>query len=105
MNDHSLFVNSSEGSFATLLVYKDDKILVGNDKEEIDRVKQALNKTFKFNDLGDVRYFLGLEVARSKQVIMMNQRKHALELLRNARLWAYKLAITPIGNLVNCLLL
>jgi len=36
MNDHFLFINSSEESFTTLLVYVDDIILVGNDKEEID---------------------------------------------------------------------
>ena len=35
MNDHSLFINSSEGSFTALLVYVDDVILAGNDKEEI----------------------------------------------------------------------
>jgi len=34
-NDHSLFINSSEGSFTTLLVYVDEIILAGNDKEEI----------------------------------------------------------------------
>ena len=65
MNDYSLFINSSEGSFTTLLVYVDDIILVGNDKEEIDQVKEALNKTFKIKDLSDLRYFLGFEVARS----------------------------------------
>jgi len=36
MNDYFLFINSSEGSFTTLLVYVDDKILAGNDEEEID---------------------------------------------------------------------
>ena len=36
MNDHSLFINSSEGSFTILLIYMDDIILAGNDKEEID---------------------------------------------------------------------
>jgi len=46
MNDYSLFINSSEGSFTALLVYVDDIILAENDKEEIDRVKEALNKTF-----------------------------------------------------------
>jgi len=61
MNDYSLFINSSEGSFTALLVYVDDIILAGNDKEEIDRVKEALNKTFKIKDLGDLRYFLGLK--------------------------------------------
>jgi len=44
--------------------------LAGNDKEEID--KQALNNTFKIKDLGDLRYFLSLEVARSKKGIMEN---------------------------------
>ena len=67
MNDYSLFINSYEESFTTLLVYVDDIILVGNDKKEIDRVKEALNKTFKIKDLGDLRYFLGIEVARSKK--------------------------------------
>jgi len=35
MNDYSLFINSSEGSFTTLFVYVDDIILARNDKEEI----------------------------------------------------------------------
>jgi len=30
MNDHSLYINSSEESFTTLLAYMDDIILVGN---------------------------------------------------------------------------
>jgi len=50
MNDYSLFINSSEGSFTTLLVYVDDIILAGNDKEEIERVKEGLNNTFKIKD-------------------------------------------------------
>jgi len=78
MNDHSLFINSSERSFTTILMYVDDIILAGNDKEEIDRIKQALTKTFKIKDLGDLRYFLGLDVAKSKKGIMMNQSKYAL---------------------------
>jgi len=74
MNDYSLFINSSKGSFTTLLVYVDDIILAENDKEEIDRVKEALNKTFKIKDLGDLRCFLSFEVARSKKGIMMNKK-------------------------------
>jgi len=101
MNDYSLFINSSEGSFTTLLVYVDDIILAGNDKEEIDRVKEALNKTFKIKDLGNLTYFLGFEVARSKKGIMMNQRKYALELLKDIGLLACKPTVTPMDNLVK----
>ena len=103
MNDCSLFINSSKGSFIALLVYVDDIILIGNDKEEIERVKETLNKTFKIKikDLGDLRYFLGFEVARSKKGIMMNQRKYSLELLIDVGLLACKPVITPLDNIVK----
>jgi len=79
----------------------DDIILARNDKEEIEQVKEALNKTFKIKDLGNLRYFLGFEVARSKKGMMMNQRKYALELLTDAYLLACKPAVTPMDNLVK----
>ena len=101
MNDYSLFINYSKWSFTTLLMYVDDIILARNDKEEIDRVKEALNKTFKIKDLSDLRYFLGFEVARSKKGIMINKRKYALQLLKDAGLLACKPAVTPMDNLVK----
>ena len=60
-----------------------------------------MNKTFKIKDLSDLRYFIGLEVTRSKKGIMMNQRKYTLELLTNANLLACKPAVTPMDNLVK----
>jgi len=85
-----------------IILAVNDIILAGNDKEEIVGIKEALNKTLKIKDLGDLRYFLGLEVARSKKGIMINQRKYALELLTDVGyLLACKPVITPIDNLVK----
>jgi len=97
MNNHYVFINSSEGSLTLLLGYVDDIILAENDKEEIDIIKQALNQTFKIKDLEDLRYFLGLEIA-SKKGIMMNKRKYTLELLTYVGLLACKPTLTPIDN-------
>lgn len=46
-----------------LLVYVDDLILTGNDELAITSFISRLNREFAIKDLGDLNYFLGLEVA------------------------------------------
>jgi hypothetical protein len=65
-SDHSLFIKSTASSFTLLLVYVDDVIIAGNSVSEIQSMKTALHHTFKIKDLGQLKYFLGLEVAHSK---------------------------------------
>ncbi|KAK2413561.1 putative mitochondrial protein [Trifolium repens] len=94
-SDFSLFTKFNESSFTALLVYVDDIVLAGNDISEIQNVKSFLNDRFKIKDLGPLRYFLGLEVARSKQGILLNQRKYTLELLEDSGNLAAKSSLTP----------
>ena len=56
-----------------MIVYVDDIILTGDDIEEMSRLKNALAKEFEIKDLGQLRYFLGMEVARSKKGIVISQ--------------------------------
>ncbi|XP_050891128.1 uncharacterized mitochondrial protein AtMg00810-like [Lathyrus oleraceus] len=93
--DHSLFTKLHNSHFTALLVYVDDIVLTGDDLQEIHSVKRFLDSTFKIKDLGKLKYFLGLEVARSTQGIFLNQRKYALELLEDSGLLATKPSPTP----------
>ncbi|KAH9686538.1 reverse transcriptase Ty1/copia-type domain-containing protein [Citrus sinensis] len=43
-----------------------------------------LQAQFHIKDLGTLKYFLGIEVARSKQGIFLNQRKYALDILQDS---------------------
>ena len=52
-------------------------------------------------DLGDLKYFLGLEIARSDKGISMCQRKYTLEVLSNAVLLGCKPAKTPMEQNVR----
>jgi hypothetical protein len=42
----------------------DDIIITGDDEMEIARLKKCLSQAFEVKDLGNLKYFLGIEVAR-----------------------------------------
>ena len=63
--DYSLFTRQKGHCFMVLLVYVDDVLIACNDKEEVHHFKVLLDQKFKLKDLGDLRHFLGLEIARS----------------------------------------
>ena len=73
--DYSLFTYTKGSSFTVLLVYVDDILLTGNDPDCINALKLLLDTKFGLKDLGSLKYFLGLEVARSNKGISLNQRK------------------------------
>lgn len=59
----------------------DDLVLASNDLHEIDHIKALLDQKFSIKDLGELKYFLGSEVARSSKDILLYQRKYSLDLL------------------------
>ncbi|KAE8696688.1 hypothetical protein F3Y22_tig00110652pilonHSYRG00101 [Hibiscus syriacus] len=58
-----------------LLIYVGDLLISGKDSCLINDLKSLLNKKFKMKDLGELKYFWGFEVMRSKEGILINQRK------------------------------
>lgn len=80
--DYTLFVKNHQGKFTVILVYVDDMVVAGNDKEEIQSVTKFLSTRFHMKDLGELRYFLGIEVDRTKEGIFLCQKKYTLDLLK-----------------------
>ena len=77
-------------------MYVDDIIVIGNDEKEKNTLKQCLAKEFEIKDLGKFKYFLGIEVAQSKQDIFIPQQKFVVDLLRETGITASKPVVTPI---------
>lgn len=73
--------HSDDGKIAILIVYVDDIILTRDNVTEMDRLKKSLDLEFEIKDLGSLRYFLRMEVARSKRGLVVSQRKYILDLL------------------------
>ncbi|KAG8494583.1 hypothetical protein CXB51_012012 [Gossypium anomalum] len=94
--DYSLFTKRQGGKVVLLLIYVDDLVITGNDEFLIKELKGILNQNFKMKDLGELKYFLGLEILRSKDGIFLNQRKYALELIADSGIGGAKSATTPL---------
>ena len=79
--DHSLYVNENDIGIVAITIYVDDLIIVGDSAIEIDHVKGLLKQEFEMKDLGDLRYFLGIEIIRTLEGIWLSQRQYALDML------------------------
>ncbi|XP_021758565.1 uncharacterized protein LOC110723521 [Chenopodium quinoa] len=81
-NDPSLFIYQTSTAFIIAAVYVDDIILTGTDLGVITTLKNHLHKVFSIKDLGELHYFLGIEVSHKKQSIILTQKKFSKELLQ-----------------------
>jgi hypothetical protein len=94
--DYSLFTRVNGNSLTAVLIYVDDILVTDNSLDEINSLKSFLLQHFRIKDLGDLRYFLGLEFSQSKQGIFMCQRKYALDILQDAGLLGGRLYFFPM---------
>ncbi|XP_021739434.1 uncharacterized protein LOC110705810 [Chenopodium quinoa] len=76
-----------------VLVYVDDLIISGNNTAALRAFKAYLSDCFHMKDLGTLKYFLGIEVARSSSDLFLCQRKYTLDIISEAGLLGSK----PVG--------
>ncbi|XP_042059355.1 uncharacterized mitochondrial protein AtMg00810-like [Salvia splendens] len=82
--------------FFGVVVYVDDMMTATNRLDLIEKFKDFLSEFFKYKDLGAPKYFLGLEIARNKEGILISQRKYAMDLIRDAGLLGCKPSSVPM---------
>ena len=72
-SDYSLFTLKRNKMQLNVLVYVDDLVISGNDHASIVQFKAYLSNCFHMKDLGTLKYFLGVEVARAQDGIFLCQ--------------------------------
>lgn len=63
--NYSMFIQATNSYSIALLVYVDDIVIAGNNTKAIQKLKVFMDTCFKLKDLGILKYFLGLEIAKS----------------------------------------
>ena len=94
-SNYSLITKGSSSSFVALLMYVDDIILTGPNITTINSLKGFLHSRFKLKDLSSLRYFLGLELARSSRGIVLSRCHYTLQFLEDMSYLACKTTTIP----------
>jgi hypothetical protein len=80
--DTSLFFLSNKHVSMYVLIYIDDIIVSSSSQGATDALLKNLERDFALKDLGELHYFLGIEVTKTKEGILLTQQKYATELLK-----------------------
>jgi hypothetical protein len=99
--DYSLFTRDINGTFVVILVYVDDILVTNSDITAVQELKSIFHRHFQIKDLGLLRYFLGIEVARSSKGIYLCQRKYTLDILANSDTSGSTPATVPMQQNLN----
>jgi histone deacetylase 1/2 len=96
--DTSLFLYNRSGVSIYVLVYVDDIIVTSSSDHAITILVRDLNKNFAIKDLGDLHFFLGIEVKKKQNGLILTQKKYATELLDKVGMHGCKSASTPLSS-------
>ena len=95
-SDHSVFYKNSSFGIILMVVYVDAIVIIESDSKSILSLKSFLHSHFHTKDLGMLKYFLGVEVMRSKQGILLSQQKYVLDMLSKTGKLGAKPCNTPM---------
>lgn len=96
--DTSLFYYNKGRHTLFVLVYVDDIIVASLSQAATDALLKDLQCDFALKDLSDLHYFLGIEVKRLEDGLVLSQQRYATEILAKAGMKNCKPIYTPLST-------
>ncbi|MCO5564358.1 hypothetical protein L7F22_018018 [Adiantum nelumboides] len=96
--DHSLYVQKIEDSIVIITIYVDDLVIGCDALKDVEHVKALLCKQYDMKGLGELRYFLGIEMIRNEGGIWLSQKKYGLDMLMKYGMADCKPISTPLDQ-------
>ncbi|GJY75235.1 putative ribonuclease H-like domain-containing protein, partial [Tanacetum coccineum] len=94
--DKTLFIKKDKGDILLVQVYVDDIIFGSTKKSLCDEFEGLMHKRFQMSSMGELTFFLGLQVQQKEDGIFISQDKYVAEILKKFDFATVKTAITPI---------
>jgi hypothetical protein len=83
---------------AYLLLYVDDIVLTASSTHLLRKVILALQREFAMKDLGELHHFLGMQVQRTADGMVLSQRQYMLDILDRVGMAECKPCTTPVDT-------
>ncbi|GJZ68783.1 putative ribonuclease H-like domain-containing protein [Tanacetum coccineum] len=94
--DKTLFIKRLKGDILLVQVYVDDIIFGSTKKSLCDEFEQIMHNRFQMSLMGDLTFFLGLQVKQKEDEIFISQDKYVGEILKKFSFSSIRTASTPI---------
>jgi hypothetical protein len=97
----SLYVKKTNHGIVVIVIYVDHLIITGDSDADIFDLKKFLKQKFEMKDLGELHYFLDIEVIQSSKGIWLLQRQYALNKLSEYGMMGCKPISIPLEQNVK----
>ncbi|GKC21729.1 putative ribonuclease H-like domain-containing protein, partial [Tanacetum coccineum] len=94
--DKTLFIKRHKGDILLVQVYVDDIIFGSTKKELCNAFEKLMHEKFQMSSMGELTFFLGLQVQQKKDGIFISQDKYVVEILKKFGFTKVKTASTPM---------
>ncbi|GJV76265.1 putative ribonuclease H-like domain-containing protein [Tanacetum coccineum] len=94
--DKTLFIKKNQGDILLVQVYVDDIIFGSTKKSLCTEFESLMHKKFQMSSIGELTFFLGLQVMQRDDGIFISQDKYVADILKKFDFVTMKTASTPI---------
>nr|GEW74737.1 uncharacterized mitochondrial protein AtMg00810-like [Tanacetum cinerariifolium] len=94
--DKTLFIKRHKGDILIVQLYVDDIIFGSTRKELCNEFERLMHEKFQMSSMGELTFFLGLQVKKKNDGIFISQDKYVAEILKKFRFIEVKNASTPM---------
>ncbi|GJU73725.1 putative ribonuclease H-like domain-containing protein [Tanacetum coccineum] len=94
--DKTLFIKRVKSDFLLVQVYVDDIIFGSTKKELCTEFEKLMHKKFQMSSMGELTFFLGLQVMQKEDGIFISQDKYVDEILKKFGFSTVRIASTPM---------
>jgi uncharacterized membrane protein YciS (DUF1049 family) len=96
--DKTLFIKRDKKDIMLVQVYVDDIIFGATKQSMVKEFEQLMQQEFQMSSMGELTFFLGLQVKQSSSGIFIGQDKYVADILKRFDFKTIKPATTPIDS-------